>query len=362
MKKNESKDGYKAKSLEKITKIPFLKATQLQTLVLPEVTNKPWPTSAVYRKGYERGFEAPFILIPQGLGNNTQDISTRLKACYCTQSLSFTSSLQSIKFEERDSDKAKFLTVLLNSSLVTWYLFHSSSVIGIERDKVPQSELLDLPFPATQEALSPKAKEAFGQAVALMDSLLNQKDNLLKENVETHLRQVDKIIYNFFELDESDICIIENTVYNIMPSVQPASNPKKIPPLWSTTNTEDWERYSKWLTFGLSKWIGQPKKVSIALEGYSSDLVILKAQLLNTNEPASFSNENNKLTDALSKVWETLPKDVSRNFQLIPDIKIFVNDALYIVKPRKRRFWLTTSALADADSIASTLYLKKGHE
>ncbi|MCU7967117.1 MAG: hypothetical protein KZQ74_07975 [gamma proteobacterium symbiont of Bathyaustriella thionipta] len=55
-----------------------------------------------------------------------------------------------------------------------------------------------------------------------------------------------------------------------------------------------------------------------------------------------------------------MPKDLPGNFQLIPDLRIFIDDILYIVKPRKRRFWLGSTALADADAIASDLLAQAG--
>jgi hypothetical protein len=50
-----------------------------------------------------------------------------------------------------------------------------------------------------------------------------------------------------------------------------------------------------------------------------------------------------------------LPMTMSRNVALQPDLKVFIEDALYIVKSRSMRYWLRSTALNDADEIADDL-------
>lgn len=357
--KNLENPEYKPSHLSLLTEIPHLDADDLQPLVMPTIENKPWSTAVVHRKGYERGYEAPFVLIPQGLGGNNRDRSKRLKASYCTQNISFLSSLQTIKFDKNDQSLAKFLTVLLNSSLVTWFLFHSSSVVGIERDKVPQNELLNIPFPLPDEMNNSNAKKAFKDAVNLIDNILEKKDNLLRTDIDDYFINVDSIIYSFFGLNESDICVIEDTVHYIFPSAQAKSHSAQKPPLWDISNQSDWELYSKMMSHRLSQWIEKPYKTAIRVEGVSQDLVIISVHLTDQENITEFSYERNNIHTVLLRIWKALPRDISRNFQLIPDLKIFIDDILYIIKPRTKRFWLATTALADADAIASELFSNK---
>ncbi len=39
----------------------------------------------------------------------------------------------------------------------------------------------------------------------------------------------------------------------------------------------------------------------------------------------------------------------------MPDFRIFAGNHLYLVKPARRRFWLRSAALVDADAIALDL-------
>ncbi|ODS23666.1 hypothetical protein AB835_07630 [Candidatus Endobugula sertula] len=345
--------GYKTSKSKVVTNIPHLETKLFQPLVIPKVEPDSWSTSTVYRKGYEEGFKAPHVLIPQGI-ESTQG---RLRASFSNQDFSFRDSIQAIHFEKVDEQQAKFLTLLLNSSLTAWFLFHHSSNTGMERDKVHQEQLLDIPFPSIDNLADKKdAKLAFNKAISLMDSLINQKDELLRSDVSSHRDDIDQIVYRYFGLSELEILLIEETLNHIVPSMQPNARSKTLPSLWLDTSEKDWQTYSERLSIALSKWLKKPYQATTELVGASSDLVVISVHLTGNQRAKRFSVRKNDGLDAvLQKIWKSLPDGISSNFQLIPDFRIFVDDVLYMVKPRKRRFWLGATALADADAIAADL-------
>ena len=349
--------SYKTSSSEIITKIPHLKTQLFKPLVTPTILDEVWPSDVVYRKGFEEGFSAPHILIPQGIERK----EGRLRASYCTQDLSFRDSIQSISFKKEDERQAKFLTILLNSSLIAWFLFHHSSNTGMERDKVHQEQLLDIPFPLLENTVNQlKSKRALDQAAKLIDQLLAEKDDVLKTKASEYMNEIDKIVYNYFGLNDSEILLIEDTLEHIIPSMQPRAEPKTIPSLWENTNRQDWRYYSKWLSLGLSEWLEKPRRAVVELNGASADLVIIGIHLTEDPKRRYFRNSDSiSIDQLLPKVWNLLPQGMPGNFQLIPDLRVFIDDVLYIVKPRKRRFWLGSTALADADAIASDLLAMK---
>ena len=346
-------ESYKTVRSEIVTKIPHLDMSAFVPIVMPSISEESWSTDVVYRAGFEQGFKAPHILIPQGLERE----KGRLRASYCEQELSFLSSLQAIHIHDDEHGLAKFLTVLLNSSLVAWYLFHNSSVSGMERDKVPQQELLDIPFPFPDYFQNKsKVKNAFSRAVSLIDNFLEEKDNFFGRSASEFYSDIDSIIYDYFSLSQSDIFLIEDTLNHVIPSMQPSVNSKKAPSLWMDTTEKEWANYAESLSSSLEKWIDAPYRAVSELEGASKDLVVLAVHLTAEAKVSTFSNNRNQDIDkVLSKIWKSLPKSLPGNFQLIPDLRIFIDDVLYIVKPRKKRFWLRSAAFADADAIASDL-------
>jgi len=350
--------SYKTVVSEIVSTIPHLEMKEYSPLAMPSIVNEGWHTKTVYRKNFEGGYSGPHILIPQGIKRSTG----RLRASYCAQDLSFRTSIQSISFKKSSENEAKFLTLFLNSSLAAWLLFHNSSVAGMERDKVPQQEVLELPFPSvTSMNNSEKAQSAFEDAVSLIDAIIENKDNLLQSRMSEYLSDIDNIIYRYFDLNKADIILIEDTLHHIIPSMQPHVRSKKAPSLWADTKEEDWEYYSKCLTFSLDSWLEKPFRATSNLVGVSADLVVIGVHLTDDPDKPSFlKNKKQSSSDILSQIWRSLPKEMPGNFQMIPDLRIFIDDVLYIVKPRKKRFWLGAAALADADAIASDLLSQKG--
>lgn len=352
--------NYKTVKSDVLTTIPHLDVKSYCPIVMPNISTKPWHTNRVYRRNFEGGYEGPHILIPQGI----ERVSGRLRASYSEQSFSFRTTIQAIKIDKSSIKEAKFLTLLLNSSLVAWYLFHNSSISGVERDKVPQQELLEVPFPLPNSFSNKRrANNVFNKAVKLFDEIYKVKDNLLKEDISSVYSDLDKVIYEYFELTPSDILIIENTLNEIIPSMQPRLNSKQIPNLWKETSERDWKAYSKYLVNALNNWLEKPVTAYAGLVGATSDVVIMSVSLKHgSSSDTVVENRNVDVDKAMSKVWKELPEQLPGNFQLIPDLRIFMDDVLYIVKPRKRRFWLSSTAFADADAIASDLLGKRRAE
>jgi hypothetical protein len=52
---------------------------------------------------------------------------------------------------------------------------------------------------------------------------------------------------------------------------------------------------------------------------------------------------------------EHIHRPLDGNFQLLPDLHVFVGTNLYLIKPMQMRFWLESTALADADAVANEL-------
>ncbi len=345
--------GYKTTQSEILTEIPHLDASMFRPIVMPTIESEAWKTNVVYRRNFEAGYRAPHILVMQGV--NSQN--GRLRASYCIQDLSFRTSVQAIKFGSQDTQEAKFLTLLLNSSLIAWILFHHSSVMAMERDKVPQNELLAIPYPSPENMSDKnKARSAFNDGVKLMDKLLGQRDALLRTEVTEYINEIDNIIYRYFDLDETDITLVEDALHHFFPSMQRRAKTKNLPSLWIDTTEHDWKLYGEHLSKALTEWLSGSSRAVTELVGSSSDLAVISIRLTeNTAIPLFQSNSNQDMDAILEKIWKVLPSKLPGNFQLIPDLRVFIDDVLYLVKPRKRRFWLGSTALADADAIAAEL-------
>jgi hypothetical protein len=90
------------------------------------------------------------------------------------------------------------------------------------------------------------------------------------------------------------------------------------------------------------------------LEG-RSDVALIELRLSGNDADIKVDQQTPGLEDALHRLLDELPRAISRNLELQPDLKVFIDDSLYLAKPLSARYWLISTALNDADEIAGDL-------
>lgn len=338
-----------------VSTIPHLPVVAYTSISVGARDLSPWSSSIVRRLGFERGFTGPRILVPQGVATSV----TRLRASFTDEALTFQDSLQAIVAPLAEAEKAKFVTAVLNSRLAVWFAFQATSSFGSSRPKVHQVELLKLPMPEPGDVTSPSgARSARKKLVRVIDKHISERDDLLRppQADDELLRQIDRLTYEYFGLTDEEITLIEDAVEYILPAAQP--NAGTFPEIWKLANSIERQAYANQLISSLADWFDQERKLSVSLIGANEDFGILRLKLTAGTKPKTpaYSEEPDaSFSKALRTIADAIKRPLAQNFQTLPDLKIFVGDSLYLVKPMQRRFWLKSSALVDADSIASDL-------
>lgn len=305
----------------------------------------------VRRKGFEMGFEGVRILVPRGVETS----KTRLRATYTEDSLTFQHIIQAITVPKSEKFRAKLLTAYLNSRIALWYAFHGTASFGSDRPEVQQAELLKLPFPSPEDLPDPEqAEDAAKKLVAIVNKAIQKKKNpsILNSSSRATLRKIDQLVYQYFCLTNEEIILIEDAAERIIPAVQPHEG--SYPDLWKMPKKEDREAYTMTLVSSLSKWLQEGTKISGQLEASSSDLGIL-GLTVNGGPSLYTESRNTSFTDVLNKISKDILQPLNGNFFLVPDLRVFVGNNLYLIKPMQQRFWMRATALADADAIAMDL-------
>ena len=340
---------------EIVAKVPYLPIEAFTSISLRARDLKPWRSGTVHRLGFERSFSGPRILFPRGVATTLM----RLRASFADTPVTFQHIIQAISAPNNGIERAKFITAVLNSRLAVWYAFHGTASFGSSRPEVQQAELLKLPMPEPNDLASPKrAHEARRKLVSVVDRHQGSRNELL-ESPDTNDRllwDIDQLTYAYFGLSDDEITLIEDAVEHILPAAQP--NTGSFPDLWKATTQNDREDYAKQLISSLAEWFGNERNLSVQLIGSNLDFGILRLQLHPVNsdsEVAYRESSDASFSDALNTVSKALNSPLAQNFQTVPDLKVFVGKSLYLIKPMQRRFWLRSTALVDADGIASDL-------
>jgi len=336
---------YQMTTAEIVTRLPYLDVSQFQAVALPRVETNTWHTSVVHRAGFDAGFFGPHILIPQGV----ERAVGRVRAAFSKQDVVFQHSLQSITVPHSQERKAKVLTAVLNSSLAAWFYFHDTANLGTDRAKVHQGELLKLPFDDPENMPDPaKALNAERELVELIDGELANAKKLLASQHDV-LSVIDRLVFEYYGLDDSDVAIVEDTVHSVIPAMQPRRS-AGLQSIWAQVNSRQRAAYANMLCNALSPHFRLPVKASLAAR--STDVAVLKLTI--GDEVAPYAEDSSgEFNDFLGLIAAKLPIDLPGNVQLIPDLRLVVDHDMYLVKPTALRHWLRSTALADAEQIAA---------
>ncbi|MEN6438937.1 MAG: N-6 DNA methylase [Syntrophobacter sp.] len=333
-----------------VGKLPYLPISLFRRLAQPISGLAPWPSRKVRRHGFEAGFKGARILIPRGVETSR----TRLRATYSEDDLTFQDIIQSVTVPPSEKYRGMLLTALLNSRIAIWYAFHGTASFGSDRPEVKQAELLHLPFPSPKDLPEPElAEDAARSLVAIVDGALQSaKEPITLDSDNATLLRIDQLAYQYFCLSDDEIVLIEDTVEKIIPAVQPHKG--SYPDLWRSPTESDRRAYASTLVASIRNWLRNNAKIGARLEASSADLGILRLSLNGIS--GTYTEEKRvSLADALSRISDHIHQPLDGNFQLVPDLRVFIGKDLYLVKPMQLRFWLRSTALADADAIAMDL-------
>ena len=312
------------------------------------------------------------VLVSQGFG----------KVVFCDFPVLFQDSLQSIHGREEDEDLLLFLSAYLRSDLAKYYLFHTSSKLGIERDVVRWEEVLKLPFPLPADAPSKEAdaiiKKVADQLRASRDRLLAKRDTLDHDDWLTHrateaavlLPKTNALVNEYFGLLENERWLVEDTVNIYWDSATPASADEiSIPtllPVHKAVSIPGYavglQTYSDALVSTLNTWAEEqnsPWRVS-AEGGVDEESGLAMVTLAVGQTEKDFAN-----VSLVHKVWSKILRQArGRQVTLSTQRQVFAfeGNLFRVLRPMALIHWTRTAALNDADEIFAQIKLMGGRK
>lgn len=302
----------------------------------------------------EKIFQAPHVLVKQGATKG-------LKVSYSDFDVCFQDSIQGIHGPEQDANLLMFLAVVLNSSLSTYFLFHTSANWGTERDKVHEEELLRTPFLFPEDTSTPiESEEVIREASNLLKRVKKQlKQNFLgrADVIEQAKHDLLPLVYRYYQIDELEQILINDTVNCWIPSSTPTRGSVSIPTLKQSTPSDRMD-YLTLLCNLLNAWSRRGRyqvsgKILVSSRS-GMGIVVLQKVASQTSFSAVEQESSSQLDEALTRITQLLPRHEG-SIAYYRNLKVFDRDKLYILKPLTFRFWSKTFALNDADEIAAEI-------
>jgi len=293
-------------------------------------------------------FRGPHVLITDGF-----------KSAFAAFDSAFRQSVRGIRGPKADTKLLVFLSAYLNSPLASYFLFHTSANIGVERAKAEAGDVLRLPFPLPGDApcrdradeLVAKVNDLYHEAVRKAN---NETDDRA-EIVKTCIAKMTELVFEYFDIDPVERILIEDTNNVLMRSARRRKATSKTPTLQASTKpTRD--QYTQLLCETLNQWAngGSYRVAGRVLTSTESGLGVVVLDKLKKGEAAPIPGDTDGVIPILERLERAYRKDLG-TVSIVRNVKVFEPKVLYLTKPLSQRFWTRTAALNDADSIAAAI-------
>jgi len=309
----------------------------------------------LHRLPDQRIFQAPLVVFNQGFS----------RIAFSDFDVLFQDALQSISGPKEDGDSLAFLAAYLQSPLAQYFEFLTAAYWGIERDKVSLFEVLRLPFPLPQQAPDPDAAR---HAVRTAGRVLRR----LKRDLERPLRDRESLVNNaresllplvleYFDVDEFERMLIDDTVSYIIPSSTPQPRAATLATLQSASapNRRD---YVELVCRVLNEWgSSSGQKISgRVVVSQPADVAVVTLSKGQRRERYEEKSAQVDLENTLGHI-RSLLRESHGSISYMRNLKVFDGKCVHIVKPLAFRHWMKSAALNDADEIASAVLSGGGH-
>jgi hypothetical protein len=294
-------------------------------------------------------FRRPHILITKGF-----------KAAFADFDTAFRQTIAAIKGPAIDAKLLVFLTAYLNSPLARYYLFHTSSNMAVERAMAELKDVLRLPFPLPKDAPAGKRSDALiERANIIYQAAVSQGSEQFVDRAELVRNCTDELtelVYEYFDIDENERMLVEDTNAVLLRSVRRKRVSDQIPTLQAST-VAGREQYKSVVCATLNDWARSgPYEVdaSIHTSATSGMAVAVFTRLKRGSRLPLAIQTAAGFLPVFERLQRAFKKDLGA-VEFLKGIKVFDQDKLYVLKPLSQRFWTRSAALNDADDIAAAI-------
>ncbi len=346
---------------------PFVPITALSagSPVLHPDLLRPWPANYSTVVGLNDAvlavFDGPRVLFPDGFSKEEQNI----RAVYYDAPASFTHSVGVIASKTKDDARLlQFAAVYLRSTLARYFLMMRGWKMLCERNGVHLADVETFPFFPPESAPNIEtARAALAQVGEHLDTL-RQLPELEQGPRYGQIRDdLDDAVFDYFELTDPERKLIRETVKVLMPSIRPRSFKSLDTPAQHLAAADDFKIYAQTLADSLTSWRARTKgQGRFLVDVVASDperagpsgIIRITYDQDRTEAPVIDTNVSDELVlQTLAQLRAAGLRAIpSGDFlTLVPDAHLWIDGALYLVRPLTQRSWTIRQAMRDAEQI-----------
>lgn len=270
-------------------------------------------------------FKAPHLVMKQS--NKDGDF----KAAFLDYDCVFNTSILGIHGNEL---LLKYICLLTHSSLFPYYMLFTSSRWMTERDELLVTEIGSFPIP-------------YEKLESNRDLIERTYNMFASTNIEdTDL--LNNVVMELYGLNEYERKSVQETLDLNLDYYNKKKNSSTLRP---PTN-EMLDNYKDTIKNILKNSFGHNTYFNIQTYDYDSPLLIAEIQLSETYQKnITYNDSYEKTKNLLESLNNKLIEQKSQSVYVKRNVKLYEKNSIFLIKPRMKLYWSTTTAMYDADNI-----------
>ncbi len=275
-------------------------------------------------------FKAPHLIMKQSHRKG------RFFASVLDYDAIFNHSLLGISGDER---MLKYLCLIINSKVFSYYHLLTSRTWMVERDALEAGDIRTVPIPEPSE-------ETLEKAVVIYDHIKLCGDE----------SAMDGFVFGVYRLKEYETYLVSDALDYIYNYFDKKSNSVA----FKKPSTDMYQKYYLTLMDVLRNSLGLSFAPKASFYIGESPLSILALSFEeNSGNSLNFFDSNESTEQCLYQL-DSLLTEERYNIYIRRNVRIYGKDTIYIVKPKQEKYWNYSSACRDADELFSDIMKAKG--
>lgn len=275
-------------------------------------------------------FKAPHLIMKQSHRKG------RFFASVLDYDAIFNHSLLGISGDERI---LKYLCLIINSKVFSYYHLLTSRTWMVERDALEAGDIRTIPIPEPSE-------EMLGKAVELYEHIKISGDESL----------LDAFVFDAYRLKDYETYLVTDALDYIYNYFDKKSNSIA----FKKPSIEVYKKYYSTFMDVLKNSLGQSFTPKASFYIGESPLSILVLSISENSDGNLIFFDNNKSTEQCLSQLDSLLTEERYNIYIRRNVRVYGKDSIYIVKPKQQKYWNYSSACRDADELFSDIMKAKG--
>ncbi|MDR2814962.1 MAG: SAM-dependent methyltransferase [Prevotellaceae bacterium] len=290
-----------------------------------------------YRSNNDSLFIPPFILVKEMQHNRKIAASLIDYEVYCTTGAFVINGVEAPLYLKKE------LVNYLNSDIVRYILFLTSSTWGIERERICLlNELMEIPAVSAEENIENKiATQCFDEIVnQLLLPLPNQQ--IIEENEAILLNE----FFRTLNITEKEQVLIHDTLKFSLDLLEQGENSIGFKRISCDENMA----YAQMLRQELADFYAETNhKINVTIYDVRrfSPLNLVVLRFSDTEKPAEVKDAA-EVTPLLKELNKYSIQEKGKSIYVQKQLRYCNKDTMYVIKPNQKRFWTRSQAMEDA--------------